>query len=135
MIFRGLVTEDGKLELDEPARWLAVLATLRKRVVQVTLERGRRSLKANAYYWAGIVEPIRQLFNIGREWPINKERIHDLLVRSFLGEEMTPLGPVPKSTHDLPSDRFALYIEVIRAHAASEWGLDLPGPEDWKEAA
>jgi len=136
VIFRGSVTEDGKLELDEPARWLAVLASLRKRIVQVTLERAsaRRSLRQNRLYWWCIVPSVAEYLSIGRTLPLSDDDAHYVLKRAFLGAETTRLGSYPKSTRTLTTEEFSVYCEKIVAHCASEWGLQIPMPDD-KEAA
>lgn len=132
-VWRARVDENSGLHWRDAGRFAGFLARLRGRDVEVTVrpERKRRSLKQNAWYWAAIVPAVQQYLSEGRTFPLTEEQTHYLLKFAFIGTEETPLGPVPISTTTLDVEQYSTFCERIRAHAASEWGLPIPGPEEW----
>jgi hypothetical protein len=129
--FHGTVNATG--DKIHTANKLAMHEALRKfanQEVIVTIEafspitRGFRG-----YYHKVVVECVRVHLSTGREIPLSKDQTHHILKGAFIGIEDTPLGPAPKSTKGMSTDQFVDYVMAIRAHAASEWGLDIPDPE------
>ena len=130
--FAAVVTDKGELRLLDPTAWRVRLTKLRGRHVWLVVERQekKRSLNQNAWYWAAIVPAVQQHLSEARTLPLTKEQTHYVLASAFVGTEDTPLGPVPCKTSTLTTEQFSTYCERIRAHAAAEWGLPIPGPDD-----
>ena len=122
--FLALV-RDGKLELLDKQGWRECLSKYKGKQVEIRIEGTRRSSEQNRRYWGRIVETLRQVWSAGREIPLSKSQVHNILVRTFLGEDETPLGFVPMETHTLPMPRFAEYMDAIEGHFAAE-GIDFP---------
>jgi hypothetical protein len=130
--FAAEVTAEGVLRFAEPMRWRTRLAALRGKKLTVTVEREvkRRGDPANRYYWAAVARAVAEYLSIGRELPLSKDDAHRVLCSAFIGTEDTPLGPTPCRSSTLTSEQFSTFIERIKAHAASEWGLRIPGPDE-----
>jgi hypothetical protein len=137
-MFRAQVSREGTLVWSEPSRVRATLAHLRGKTITITLEREvqRRGDPANRYYWAAVAPAVAEYLSIGRPLPLSKDDAHRVLCSAFIGTEETPLGPTPCHSSTLTSEQFSVFIERIKAHAASEWGLHIPGPdEQWADEA
>lgn len=121
--------EKGRLAFDDPAHLQGVLAALPARV-SVTLERIRqiRSSQANRYYWSCVVPVVAEVLSIGRDLPLSRDQVHELLKKAFIGIEQTPIGEVAKSSAALSTDEFSAYVEAIQAHFGSEMGVAFPHP-------
>jgi hypothetical protein len=130
--FRAQVSTEGTLVWSEPTRVRATLAHLRGKAITITLEREvrRRSDPQNRWYWASVVPAVAEYLSIGRPLPISKDDAHYVLCSAFIGCDETPLGRVPSHSSTLTTEQFSTYCERIRAHAASEWGLRIPGPDE-----
>lgn len=126
--FTGFV-RDGKVRIDQPDRWKALLEHMEGKPVEISLGRLRanRSLKANAYLWS-----IYRL--IAQETGNDEETIHKTMKGMFLpledlvlpnGETIKTLG----STRHLDTVAFGEFIERIKAFAASELGITVPEPD------
>ena len=126
--FTGFV-RDGKVRIDQPDRWKALLEHMEGKPIEVSLGRLRanRSLKANAYLWS-----IYRL--IAQETGEDEYRIHALMKGMFLplerlelpnGETVTTLG----TTTTLDSKAFGEFIDKIKVWASSELGIRVPEPE------
>lgn len=95
--------------------------------VSIVLHRERRSLDANALYfaWVGL---------IASETGNSKDDIHEALKEMFLGySEKVVLGVVQKqvtSSATLDTKRFSEYMNEVEAWAATEINCILPRPED-----
>lgn len=113
-------------------RWSEILARLAGQLVRVVILRARtrRSNLQNRWYWGGIVPAVGQYLSRDRVLPLSKEQVHWLLKVAFIGAEETPLGVVPVPSRFLTTTQYADYCERIRAHAASEWALNIPGPNE-----
>lgn len=131
-IFRAVVNEKGQLTPKEVGRWAGYLARLRGKHVEVTVrpERKRRSLNQNSWYWVAIVPAVQEFLSEGRAFPLSEDQTHTILKSAFIGVEDTALGPVACESKTLTTEQFSTYCEQIRAHAASEWGLLIPGPDE-----
>ena len=129
---RGLADiKHGCLQfLGREAFWSQVRAMEGQRVlVTVDLARPTRSNQQNRYYFGVVIPAIGQYLSRGRDLPLSPEQVHYVLKSAFLGIEETPIGPVPKRSRDLSTEAFSAYCDAIVAHAASEWGLEIPHPE------
>jgi hypothetical protein len=95
--------------------------------VSITLHRQRRTLDANALYWAW-------LGCIASETGNSKEDIHDAFREMFLGySEKAVLGVMQRqltSTTALDTKQFSQYMTEVEAYAATELSICLPRPED-----
>jgi hypothetical protein len=131
MQFRAWVSETGKAVWHKPEELAAKLKDYIGKEIVVTIERWhqKRSDRQNRWYWSCVVPAVADYLSQGREFPISNDDTHFLLKRAFLGAEETALGLLPKSTTQLDIVEFTEYVEAIRAHAASEWGLSISDPE------
>lgn len=113
-------------------QWREAMAAHQGQRVVVTVERhhDRRSSQQNRWYWGAIVPAVAGHLSQGRALPLSDDQAHHVLKSAFIGVEDTPLGPVPKSSAALTMAAFSAYCDAIVAHAASEWGLAIPAPED-----
>lgn len=130
--FAARVSPDGRLVLaDEPA-WKVFLLRWRQRLVSVWVEpfRPTRSNPQNRWYRGVIVPAVAGELSKGRDLPLSNDQAHYVLKAAFIGQEETALGPTPISTTTLSTVQFSEYCERIRAHAASEWGLNIPSPNE-----
>lgn len=130
--FAAKVTPDGRLVFaDEPA-WRFTLARWKDRTLAVVLEvlRPTRSNRQNRWYRGVIVPAVAGHLSKGRELPLSNDQAHYVLKGAFIGMVETELIPCPISTTTLSTVQFSDYCERIRAHAASEWGLNIPSPDE-----
>lgn len=127
------VVDGGKFRPDDAGRWRAWAAYYDKRRVVVTIEaeHKRHSDKQRGWYRAAIVPAYAARLSIGRELPLSNDQAHFVMRGAFLGMVDTPLGPAPTSTRDLDTAQFSTYCERLVAHAATEWGMHIPTPEEW----
>lgn len=130
--FPATVTAEGKLSISMPCSWREALSHLKGQRVTVEIEREehRRSNRQNRWYFGVVVPLVGEYLSRGRELPLSKDQVHHVLVSAFLGQEETPLGPAPIKTSLLTTAQFSGYCERIQAHAATEWGLFIPGPNE-----
>ncbi len=122
----------GRICARESGRFAGYLAALEGKDVAVTVEKERtqRSKNQNSWYWAAVVPAVTEYLNEARGSSLSREQVHEVLKAAFIGTETTPLGAVPCSSAALDVEKFSTYCERIRAHAASEWGLFIPGPDE-----
>lgn len=135
--FTGAVSADGKsLRFDAPVYWLTALARMKGKRVTVVLdrERGIRSTAQNSRYWGVIVPVCQEILSQGRTLPLSKDQTHFVLKMAFLGQEETPLGPVPMRSRDLDTAQFCTYCDKIEAHFRTELGATFPDEQTVREA-
>jgi len=124
--FLTRVLPDGWVSLTEHVpQW-----TGRDVVVTVEPAFPRRSNDQNRWYRGVIVPAVAGELSKGRDLPLSNDQAHHVLKAAFLGVEQTALGPAPRRSRTLTTAEFADYCERIRAHAASEWGLNIPSPNE-----
>lgn len=86
----------------------------------------KRTLSQNSLYWMW-------LSCISEETGNDKNNLHDYYRESFLPKKevviFTESRMKPKSTTELDTSEFTVYLEKIRIHAA-EWNVILPLPEE-----
>jgi hypothetical protein len=127
--FGGQIRE-GKLLLDEPARWRGAVARHTGKRVSISLERYRkgRSLKANAYLWGVVYRTIA-------EWcGHTDDELHEIFKSKFLPrrELLLPTGeeiPLSGTTAALDTDAFSEYVSKVKLWAA-EQGVHVPDPDE-----
>ncbi len=124
-VFCGVVKR-GRVELDNPERYLVHLSSLEGKRVELTIasERRNRSLNANAYYWGVVVEILAEHFGY------SPEELHEALKWKFLKlHEDTGLVTV-RSTAKLSTKEFGDYIDSVVRWAAQE-GCYIPPSEEF----
>lgn len=95
-------------------------------VVKVDLERQHRSLAQNRRYWSIVVPIAAEVLNQGRDIPLSKDQVHEVLKYAFIGHEDTPLGPVPKSSKVLTTEKYAEFCQEVEAWLVLTWGVVIP---------
>lgn len=96
------------------------------RAVVVKLSRPvtRRSIQANKFYWGVVLE------TIATDTGHTAEEIHSVLKEMFLPRKFITVGKreveVRKSTTELSTDEFNLYLIQVSAWAGTELGIRLP---------
>jgi hypothetical protein len=69
-----------------------------------------------------VVPVAAEVLNQGREIPLSKDQVHEVLKGAFIGWEDTPLGKVPKSSRKLDTAEFAHFCQE-----AESWLLHTHG--------
>lgn len=119
---------DARLE-PSPAQKLTIAGYLRTRegkAVNVTLSKPTqtRSGNQNRFYWGVVVD------TIARETGHTVEEVHAVLKQLFLPRRFVTVGKreheLPKTTTELSTDEFTLFLEAVRAWASTDLGLTLP---------
>jgi hypothetical protein len=135
MILRAeAIVRPGGLQPADMRHWLEVMGPHRGQRVAVTVERhhDRRSSHQNRWYWGAIVPAVCGHLSKGRPFELHRSQVHYLLKSAFIGVEETALGVVPRSSRELTTAEFSEYCERIVSHAATEWALPIPTPEEWQ---
>lgn len=130
-VFAGIVTEQGKLKMGESQRramdmWLASLAG-KPIVITIKQERATRSNQQNRYWW-GVVVPL-----IAEHLGYTNDEMHEALKYKFLRleAESAPADlPKIRSTASLNTKEFTDLIENVITWAGSEFGLQIPLPNE-----
>ncbi len=123
-----LTVKDGWLSMtsEQQSMIRAFLARMNMKDVSVRIGKPRkvRSLSQNSYYWAVV------LSMIAAHTGCSSEDMHAVLKDLFLPRKFVKLNgkeiEVRKTTTDLSSGEFNLYLTQIAAWASSELGLALP---------
>lgn len=131
------IIRDGALAIKDPMRWRASLAGHEGERIIVTVEREgtRRTSRQNRWYWGTIVPMVAAYLSRGRELELHSTQAHYVLKCAFLGVVETPLGVAPLRSHRLTTKEFSDYCDQIVAHAASDWALHIPQPNEGMEVA
>lgn len=124
----ALVTDDGRLELDNRGEFSKAMRTFKRgRVtVRVEIDRPKRSNRANRYYFGAVLKLIAE--HTGDE-PLD---LHESLKRKFtqpivldvLGEQI-----LVWRTSDDDSQEFYDFVEAVRHFAVTELGVETPDPD------
>lgn len=87
-----------------------------------------RSNNQNRYLWGVVYD------YIATETGHTAEEIHAIMKTKFLPRKFVLLGKheteIERSTTELSTDEFNLYLEKVRAFAASELGIRIPNPNE-----
>jgi IS30 family transposase len=130
----------GKLTFDAPDRYRDLVRRLSRAVTRVTVtiekEVKRRSNKQNAWLWGCAYEVM--LADSGyeqNELKQAKEDLHYSLVAKCFGahydERLKTDVPNARSSR-LSTEEFSHYMEWLQRHAAQEWHVVIPDPnEEW----
>lgn len=102
----------------------------KKLVVDINLEKSRRSLNANAYLWGVVYELI------SRHTGHTSEELHEIYSRMFLKPRFIKYKEkeikLPTGTSDLDKLEFMEYTDRVIAEGAS-LGVEIPPPNTQKE--
>lgn len=132
MIFRGVITEDGKYFLpDHKSEWEALKRSLAGYEVEAELRkyRSKRSRDQNAFFHSAIAPLAEHLGCTTEELKL------DLLGTKYGWREMKSGNKVPLRLHtsDLNTQEFAELMEHTIQIAAEE-GILILDPSQWKAA-
>jgi len=142
------IDEDGNVQPDRTAfvRWLGdALDLFAGGRAVITVERPKRTLAQNRYYWGYVIRPTRHaLLEAG--YTVSEEALHEHFKSLYLGVEASyeytdrDTGEVreitqTRSTTDLDQTEFDRYVERIRnSELVPQLGVYLPQPGDPDEA-
>lgn len=104
----------------------------KKYIVEVKVERERRSIDQNALYWLWLT-------CLMDETGEHKDNLHEYFKTKFLGvDERQCFGHhffLPNTTTKLDTLQFKNYLDRIQEFASVELGITLPDPKDlyWEE--
>lgn len=105
-------------------------------IIKVSLKYRKRSLNQSAYYWAVVVQMIRErLIELWGEKGISREQIHEMLKlqcnKLEMYDENTGVVIVlAGDTKSLTTVEFMEYIEKCRQWAYLELDLEIPEPSE-----
>lgn len=125
--WRGHVTPDGQLRVDDRPAFTGYLRRLAGQAVEIVVRRPKRvrSLPSNSYYWAAVLPAIAE------ETGDSVESVHDSLKIKFLSEENMVTGlTVVKSTATLEQDEFSRYVQDVKVWAHTFLGVYIPEPNE-----
>ena len=128
-IYYGKV-EDNILKLNDREGFREYVQTFDGKEIELDLRKRKseRSLRQNRYYW-GVVVPI-----FGEHWGLDREETHQLLGTTHLKKKITVEGgqefTVVRSTTSLSTADFEEYMSKLRAWGATEFGLNIPEPNE-----
>jgi len=125
MNFFGRIKQ-GNLILNDIKRFNLFIKKQKDCVVEVRVKKYRkqRSTDQNSLYWMW-------LGIIGDDLGYDADELHATFKAMFLTDLSKKL-PLVRSTTALNTQEFSLYLERIDRQA-SELGIVLPHPEDWRE--
>lgn len=122
--------DDARQKSQRLAKWAAMRGTW---TFAWKPYRPRRSLRANAFYWAVVVESFRAfLFDQGE--PLTAEQVHELCKAKFLRQTVVNhatgevIGETTKSTAGMDTAEFSAYVDSVAAWLADTFGIILPAP-------
>lgn len=144
--FTGKVSQ-GRIIPDDPIIVNDDLNKLHDKEVEVTIRKTKvRSNPQNRYYWGVVVYLIKERFkelgytrtdiqqdNVSS--PITRDDVHMFLRENFLRDDWivrdtgVVIGTVAKSTRELSTDEFVIYLENVRNWAAETLEIDIPDPD------
>jgi hypothetical protein len=124
--WHGVVTPDGKLELDARGLFTAYVKRLKNSQVTLTLKKRSRAKSQNQLgYLFGVIYPVIA-DEIGyREYEV--EEVHDAVMRTLRGlkPEPNPLG-LRVSLAEMTHEEVSTYISDVRHWAVMEFGIVTP---------
>jgi hypothetical protein len=125
-IHHGIVSQNNKLILDTPSRYLTQLSNLKGKRIELTLkeEKSQRSINQNSYYWGVVVTILGDFFGY------EPEEMHTALRMKFLNKEPVCGLNTAESTTALNTTQFEDYLERIRRWAAIEYHIYVPLPNE-----
>lgn len=126
--------EDGILKIANRRFFDADLKTMTNGSVTVTIEKKsrKRSNQQNAYYWGVIIPLCKRGFNdLGHD--LNDEDTHTFLKSKFnaldiVFEDTGEVFPLGRSTTEMDTIDFMMYVEKIQQFAAEILNTIIPDP-------
>ena len=123
-----MTVKDGWLSMTPAQQTMirAFLARMNMKDVSVRIGKPRkiRSLTQNAYYWAVVLSMISA--QVGH----TSEEIHYFCKDAFLDRKLIKLGgkevEIRKTTTELTTNEFNVYLAKVTAWAAQELGVTIP---------
>lgn len=124
-VFRGVATDKGTVDLEQPVVFRWYVRRLAGKRVEVTVRRPvlKRTTPQNKYYFGVVVQ------TIAFEWGWRKQELHDALRAEFLVEDGDKPVKRIRSTTELSIEEFSEYIEQIKQMAA-ESGIYVPDSDE-----
>ena len=134
IVLYGFVSEDVKLEMEQPSDVTRVLRGLVGEVVEVIIRkrRSKRSDRQNAWYWSQILELLSE--RTGH----TPDELHEYCKARFIPKRLAICDGngvviddrvVGGSTTKLNREQMADFCEEIRRWAAEDLGLVIPDPD------
>jgi hypothetical protein len=128
------VVKDGRRIYDNPAAPVIANQDMEGKRFLETFERlpNTRTLKQNARHWTLLIPLVQECLKQKQGVILSKDQAHELVVRAFVGQIDTALGPVRKETKNLSVTDFADMDREITAWLQEEgWHV----PERHEESA
>ncbi len=117
--------EEGKFVFEQTHRVRQHVRKLEGKLVEVVIRqvRTRRTLRANAFYWAVVIALM------GEEFGYEKDEMHEVLAMRFLRIEDCPItgSPRRRRTPECDTKDFAEYVDAC-IRLAAEHGICVPEP-------
>lgn len=134
VVLYGLVSDDAKLELEQPSDLKRVLRGLIGEVVEVIIRkrRSKRSDKQSRWYWGAILEALSE------KTGYTPDELHEYCKARFIPKRLAICDGngvviddrvVGGSTTKLNREAMADYCEEIRRWAAEDLDLVIPDPD------
>lgn len=134
IVLYGFVSEDVKLEMEQPSDVKRVLRGLIGEVVEVIIRkrRSKRSDKQSRWYWGGILEALSE------KTGYTPDELHEYCKARFIPKRLAICDGngvviddrvVGGSTTKLSREEMADYCEDIRRWAAQDLDLVIPDPD------
>lgn len=118
--------------MEHPFDYLCSLLRDGEYTIEIKRRKKRRSISQNNLYWMWC-QCIADSMNEENGENTSSEDIHEILRRKFLMSTKVINGvttPMPRSTTQLSTEEFTVYLEKIQAYMATEWHITLPLPQD-----
>jgi hypothetical protein len=131
------IIRNGKLNLDAGRQLKNFLALNEDNTVIITFEKlsKKRSNAQNSFYWAIVVPMVREGIGYLYGEDVGIEKSHELLKNEFLFNELVnevsgEIIRLPKSTTELTTIEWELFIEQVRAWASEMLSITIPLPNE-----
>lgn len=131
VVARGVLRGDGKIIHNSPKFFMRDLRKMEPGQVRTTVERirGTRSQNQNRYYWGSVLVDIIEGLEAKNGHPIDRDELHTYLKWMLLPHKKIQVGDIEieavADTHTMTTDQFGEYLELVIAHAATEWGVEV----------
>lgn len=126
---------DGKFDTAQAVQWLnSQLSMKTNGVYELILQKQtrRRSLNQNRLMWLWFTV-IAEAWSEACGYAISRQNVHDTYCLLYL-PVTTPKGTVGGTTKGLTTEQFTDFLNKVQADAATEYGIELPQPDDLRLA-
>jgi hypothetical protein len=132
MKFHGSITDDRRVKLSDLHGWQQFLADHAGRDIRIDITAsGRRSNKANNYYWGVVIENVRDAMRKDGVH-ITPEQLHHYFCTLFIpvvvptahGEALT----LPGRSSKLPAKEYGEFVEACIMWAWENMNIVIPEP-------